>query len=293
MMKPAVRNTLQFIGRAFALIGVIFVVLRLRLYWSEIDLARIAIPGRLLIAALSIVSGLSVLILATIWRRTLLALQAPVSLPWAIKTYCVTQLAKYLPGNVFHYAARQGTGMAANISAIVLAKSFFWEIIISLSAALSLGALALPLLLARCSMPTSVLLFMLVVVFIYLCLRRIVNKHMAIAFLMQLSFLLIIGGIFASLLSLVCEKSLPDNLWPALIGAYIIAWLIGFVTPGASGGIGVREMVALFLLQAFIPESTLLMAIILARMVSVVGDVFAFLIGHLVVSSKKIMNVDL
>lgn len=293
MKKPAVRRILHLTGRVLALAGIVFVVFRLRLYWSEIDLARIALPERLFIAVLSMVSSLSVLLLALIWRHILQALQASIFCCWTVKTYCVAQLAKYLPGNVFHYAARQATGMAANISAATLAKSFAWEIAVSIAAGLNFGVLALPLLFSQCAPWMSVLLFMLVAGCAFLCLQHIANKQMAAAFLLQLCFLLIMGGIFASLLYLVSEAPFPHSLWPSLIGAYIIAWLIGMMTPGASGGIGVREAVALFLLKGLVPESTLLLAVVLARMVSVVGDVFAFLIGHgfALFSKKDIKSV--
>ena len=69
---------------------------------------------------------------------------ANVSLRWVIKVYGTSQLAKYLPGNIFHLVGRHALGMAAGVPTGVLAKSAVWELgLISLSAAI-FGALALP-----------------------------------------------------------------------------------------------------------------------------------------------------
>ena len=53
-----------------------------------------------------------------------------------LKVYGTSQLAKYLPGNIFHMAGLQSPGMAAGEPACVLAKSTAWELgLISFSAA--------------------------------------------------------------------------------------------------------------------------------------------------------------
>jgi glycosyltransferase 2 family protein len=61
-------------------------------------------------------------------------------------------------------------------------------------------------------------------------------------------------------------------------GSYILAWLVGLVTPGAPAGMGVRELVLLFLLSDQLSETVLLLAVILGRMVTVTGDLFFFIL---------------
>jgi uncharacterized membrane protein YbhN (UPF0104 family) len=62
-----------------------------------------------------------------------------------------------------------------------------------------------------------------------------------------------------------------------ICGAFVITWLAGSVTPGAPAGIGVRELVLLFLLKGLVLESDLLLAVLLSRVVTVAGDVLFFL----------------
>lgn len=52
----------------------------------------------------------------------------------------------------------------------------------------------------------------------------------------------------------------------------MIAWLAGLVTFGSPAGIGVREVVLLFLLGPMVVESDLLVIIILNRIITVIGD---------------------
>ena len=62
----------------------------------------------------------------------------------------------------------------------------------------------------------------------------------------------------------------------ALIGLYLLAWLAGFLTPGAPSGLGIREVVMLMFISGFVYESILLSAMVVHRVVTVIGDVFAY-----------------
>jgi uncharacterized membrane protein YbhN (UPF0104 family) len=63
----------------------------------------------------------------------------------------------------------------------------------------------------------------------------------------------------------------------AVCGAYVLAWVAGFLTPGAPAGVGVREFVLYLLLAQLVGQPDLLAAVVLARMVSVCGDVLFYL----------------
>ena len=65
--------------------------------------------------------------------------------------------------------------------------------------------------------------------------------------------------------------------WLPLGGAYVLAWLVGLVTPGAPAGVGIRELVLLFVLKGVIPETDLLLAVVMGRVVTIFGDVLYFL----------------
>ncbi len=66
-----------------------------------------------------------------------------------------------------------------------------------------------------------------------------------------------------------------------LSGAFLFAWIIGFVTPGAPAGIGIRESVMLFMCQGNPWQDQILLFVLLQRIASIFADISAFLIGIL------------
>lgn len=64
-----------------------------------------------------------------------------------------------------------------------------------------------------------------------------------------------------------------------ILGAYALAWMAGFVIPGAPAGIGIREAVLVVTLAPFTGEASATIATALFRVVTTVGDGVAFLIG--------------
>ena len=66
----------------------------------------------------------------------------------------------------------------------------------------------------------------------------------------------------------------------ALTGAFMFAWIIGFVTPGAPGGIGIREGVMIFVCGNSYADRIVLFVLVM-RIASVFADVASFVIGKL------------
>ncbi|MCL2427559.1 MAG: hypothetical protein FWD05_14645, partial [Oscillospiraceae bacterium] len=66
------------------------------------------------------------------------------------------------------------------------------------------------------------------------------------------------------------------NLGVTIIGIFIMSWLIGFLTPGAPSGLGIREIVLLMFLSGIVYEDILLSAIIIHRLLQVCGDIVAY-----------------
>ncbi len=65
-----------------------------------------------------------------------------------------------------------------------------------------------------------------------------------------------------------------------LIAAYMIAWVFGFVIPGAPGGIGVREMALTLLLAPVMGRDKIVVLSVMHRLVTVLGDVLAYFLRH-------------
>lgn len=67
----------------------------------------------------------------------------------------------------------------------------------------------------------------------------------------------------------------------SVIGMYTLSWVIGFVTPGAPAGLGIREVIMSSLLTGIVSGELVVTAVILYRMVTIIGDVGGFLIAYL------------
>ena len=59
------------------------------------------------------------------------------------------------------------------------------------------------------------------------------------AVLWYVGFLLLSGLLYFATLQLLVPGTSLINALPGIVGAYIIAWLLGAITPGAPAGIGV------------------------------------------------------
>ncbi|MCZ7665144.1 MAG: hypothetical protein M5U22_20425 [Thermoleophilia bacterium] len=275
------QSALRWSGRALAILGLLFVVLRLRAYWHEIDLARLRWGGWTATGGLSLLYGTANVMLALAWWHLLRQFGAATSRRWAIRAYGLAQISKYVPGNIFHLAARQARGMAVGIPGWPLARSAAWELGLLAACGVLFGFLALPLLVGAMPVFLSAALFCAALGAVAFLLSWLLGTSAVKAFGWQAAFLLSSGLLFLGVLALLGASPVRDSgAWLPVLGAYIVAWLAGLVTPGSPAGLGVREVALLFLLKGLVPEAELIQAVVLARVVSVLGD-GAFLLGAL------------
>ena len=289
-MSVNLRRYLHGLGSFLALGGLVFVGFRLQGYSSDLDFERITIATVCCIAVLACIYGFANILHALAWRHILLHLGAPVPHLWSVKVYGISQLAKYLPGNVFQFAGRQSLGMADGIASGKLLKSTAWEIGLLVCAGSSFAVLGMPFFLHALSAQTGIFLWLGTVVLTCFGLRKIIGPPVSAAFFLQTLFLVVSAGTFVLLLFAIEGTNVfLLEFWPSLGGAYILAWLVGLLTPGAPAGVGVREAVLLFMLRGCLPESDLLLAIILARVVTVFGDLIFFFSAFFLIRNQTLL----
>jgi uncharacterized membrane protein YbhN (UPF0104 family) len=63
------------------------------------------------------------------------------------------------------------------------------------------------------------------------------------------------------------------------IAIFSVAWVAGFLMPGAPGGVGVREGIIAIGLELFIAPGAALAVALLHRALSVLGDALTFALG--------------
>jgi len=268
---------LSWAGSALALAGIAFVVVRFRQYAGEIDNALFTPRLCFWLLGLTVMyAGVNVM-LAFAWRDLLAYLGVTQSRLWALRIYGKSQLAKYVPGNIFHLAGRQVLGMAGGVAAWPLAKSSAWELGLIAAAGGLYAILAAPMLVTKIPLEVAAASFIMTVMVCAIMLRRWLAPLVAGAFGWHICFLAVSGLIFFTLLTAMAGFFPGPGLAISIIGAYVLAWLAGLVTPGAPAGVGIRELVLLALLGSVVEPPVLLMAVALGRVVTVSGDVLFFL----------------
>ena len=171
---------------------------------------------------------------------------------------------KYIPGNVFQYVARNKLASEANISHVDVALATVLDIGMSMLAPFLISLLLMrrqifTVLAAYQKTFLLVLLIGIAAVCLFLALvrwkfrdklhayfekyRRLLRKktlgQLALAFLLYLLQSVLCVGLYA--LPLLGVVSVPAEKIPQFLGAYLFSWIVGFITPGSPGGIGVRR----------------------------------------------------
>lgn len=284
-MDARLKSVAVWGGRFILLLALVFVAFEIQRHWNGISSWRPSASQLTLILALSVPYALSLLLLAEGWHRVVnLFGSEPRSRTFA--SFCVTQVAKYLPGNVAHLIGR-GLYLRGNaVSDGEIVKATLLELaVIPLGAAVTivfLGSLGffsdlLPWF-PEIAWYGSALVLCCAVAFALLAParapgvagRQIGNVLPAVG--LAAAFMLCLGGTFAAIFNLLSEAPVA-----VLAGAGVIAWLVGYLTPGAPGGIGTREATLIALLSFLNQEETVLIATALFRIVTTLGDLLLFL----------------
>ena len=76
------------------------------------------------------------------------------------------------------------------------------------------------------------------------------------------------------------SDSMTMGLFCQLTSIYIISWLIGFITPGASGGLGIREgtFVAIStFLHVNVTTDIIIFSVLMVRLINIMIDLIMYL----------------
>ena len=206
------------------------------------------------------------------------------------------QISKYIPGNIFQYVARHLAFRRLGVSDGSLVLATAYETLSFVIAAGSLVALGLPFFARQSSVisPPLAAAVGLVAMLVLLGLVRFGRPLLSLvgrapppgADIRATQVLTVVPlyAAFVSLsgcLALALYRSFGGDaaLGLAVIPAYSLAWLCGYVVPGASGGFGIREATLLVLLGDN-PQG--LFVSIGMRVITTLGDVLWFVLSSLV-----------
>ncbi len=208
------------------------------------------------------------------------------------RVHAVSQVMKYLPGNVMHFAGRHAMGrrLGAPHQLLILAAATEAVLLLVVGGVVSLlagpgiadaiaASTGLPMPGFGLLVPAGLALAVAIAGVGRWLLGRMRAHGLAwdglagpllIAGGLYLSFFLGCGLVAAWLLAFALGVGLPVVL--LVTGSLALAWTVGFLTPGAPAGLGVREVVLATILSPFLGPPGALALAALYRITTVAGD---------------------
>lgn len=274
-------------------------------------------PGILI--AIIAYTALRSLILSQVWKNLVSGFGFKITFKESFIILGRSQIAKYIPGNIFHYLGRHILSKNIGIPNNVIINSIFTETILLILSSISIFFISAVIhgyknfvfegvnnLLVSAAIIIGIIIFLSLIVFLIIKyipgIKEKLVRHNVIVNLKSLNVRKLWIQIFLGLiLCMIFFTSSGSIMWYLnkyfwgessllflfIIGINAVAWVAGFITPGASGGIGVRELVIIALLTPYIGQPKALVLSIILRLVTISGDLLSFVITYLLRRNKK------
>ncbi len=227
----------------------------------------------------------------------------------ALTAYVKANIGKYLPGNVMHYVERNLFAADLGISQKQMAAGSVIEVgglaLIAVLMALVFSADSLTKALRealgdgywRWILLAAGILILICVVLLLIFRKRILAllkdwnpwffARTLLLALIKYAVVLAALGLIMVFLYQYMGGAVNASTAMQIISGYIIAWVCGFLIPGVSGGIGIRELVIITLLGPVVGEELVLTLSVIHRLITIVGDFLSYFLGLLLQRGKK------
>ncbi|MFB2934114.1 UPF0104 family protein [Aerosakkonemataceae cyanobacterium BLCC-F154] len=248
--------------------------------------------------------ALSVTLIAHIWSSWVWVwifhhLKQPIAYKWGIPVYLKTNIAKYVPGNVWHFYGRIVAAKEVGISSEIATVSVLLEPLLMAAAALIVALIGFQFvgwhkssfviwqILGLAAVLTAVHPRILNPVIQKLGKAKQkstgvanlkttalkVKSYPLLPLMGEMCFVGLRGVGF--LLTLWALSPIDPTQISLLITAFSLAWVLGLIVPGAPGGMGVFEATALTILGSSFSPALMLATVALYRMISILAETSA------------------
>lgn len=295
------RSLLKVLGTLVAIGIFVYFLYGVAAVLERYDL-RVLLSPRLFLATsvLTLCYGTIIPISAWAWVGLLKTMGKACDASRLTAILAISQIGKYLPGNVAQIATRSALAMVHRVPGRALLFSLGAEAVLAVVASIVVGGLGFalsrwhPPLPGGFGMPwlaagAMVALFLVGSVGFWKGFgpwarqeRRLVaqivgcRQALALAFIAySFNYLLIGLGLWIVAQSL---EGISADYW-YLTSTFALAWALGFLTPGAPAGLGVREGTMMFLLAGVGTDAANLVLIAAARAATVIADALWAAVG--------------
>jgi glycosyltransferase 2 family protein len=284
-------------AQALLLCAVAFVLLKLHSIWheSQIDLGQVNWP---LVVAAGTLAATAIVAAGYVWLQILRRLGVRVRQRW-VAIFLETQLGKYIPGSVWHYAGRTALTRAEGVAVGTVALSVSVELAATVFSGLVLASLVLGI---AGLLVTAVLISSAGLAASRVEIRRLqplgrLAPRVAAADVRRVlqatvdgtALSVVIWFMLAAAFWLVAHAlfSVPIAQAPYYMGAYSTACLVGLVAFFAPVGFGVREALIVAMLRGRLGTPDALVLATSSRLLLTVVDLTTAAVAVLVLRRGK------
>ncbi|MFI5399526.1 MAG: lysylphosphatidylglycerol synthase domain-containing protein [SAR324 cluster bacterium] len=292
------KRVVYLTGKLLSLAALVYLVVRLVQEWGRIpsvSWSPLAVAG---LVGTTVLVTVSVPISAGIWKMLLAGGGVPIRYRHAFTIMAISQMWRYLPGIFLHQVGQVAMARRAGIALSAAALT------VGLQTALNMltnaGIAVLGLTLAAEKLPPWLLTALagrmwllwaggaaaLAVLAVGLAsppVRRWTGQRMAYlhprGMLAAVALYILINAMVGMALSLLLRTFWPQPFpvrWYEFAWGFALAWVIGFLIPGAPAGLGIREAVLVELYANELGAGVIIGLGLLLRALMMVGDLTAF-----------------
>lgn len=260
-------------------------------HWQDVAAIRIDPQGWLLLGLALLITLIAHIWTGWVWGWILRLFDvSDISQGWTIRVYLKTNIAKYLPGNVWHFYGRIWESKAAGIPTTTAVLSVVLEPLLMATAALFVALVSNQ----HANLLIQVLSLGLALALVHPKVLNVATQKLAkakgkitgaetvdapdvkirhypiIPLLGELGFLGLRGAGFVVAFSAL--SPVPLDQLPLMFSTFSFAWLLGLVVPGAPGGLGVFEATMIAAFNDDFPVAVVLGAVALYRLISILAE---------------------
>lgn len=300
------KKAIKLIGNIITIVVVIFIIKSF--FDLDVDYGIVFqvanIPIVLVICA---VYALHMVVLGLSWK-TILYIFTKEKMPFASISFIINKsnLMKYIPGNVFQYVGRNELAMRYHLNHADVAFCTVCDVALNCVSVLLLSLILYGQGFSKWAeqyggvswFVIAIAIAVIAIALFFLIKRRdkflnflakakeFLKRDSLFKIALCISFYMFLGLLTGFLYVIVLEKivgiSINASQVLAVIGAYQLSWVIGFVVPGAPGGIGIREAAITLFLGGIIAANDALLGAVIYRFITIFGDLLAYVLSIII-----------
>ena len=282
------------LGASFFFIAVTF-----KHHWQEVINVKVTNLGYLMLISSIFLNFIAHVFSGWVWQWILGLFKIEIPPLKIICIYLITNIHKYLPGNIWHFYGRVNAIKRFGYSLSLATLSVVIEPLLMASSALLITIFSASLGLMQSASSLGIFIIQIVSLVVVLIgihpwiinpiltklskskiqdQQQITQTHLTryplFPLLGEIVFLVLRGTAFICILNALMPVKL--SLIPQILSVFSFAWLLGLIVPGAPGGMGVFEATAIASLDvAHFPQGVILVGVAMFRLSSILAELLS------------------